>query len=244
LNTENKKNIIISLIFHIILIIGLINFKSSNIIVPSRSDGIEVSVLSSNEVAPQAKQIKVSKAMDKVQTLDNSADVNLEQQKTKPTISNKIIQPINTESTNPDTLQQKPPKNKLSSPSQINDLLDDVIANTKTSSKGKNLATTKSGKGSSNNDNMIDSYADLVIQKILPFVIIPDNIDNNASAIVEVTILPNMEVYNIQLIKSSGNEDYDNNIQQAVDRVRIFPDIPAGASFSDYRVLRLTFKPQ
>jgi len=52
---ENKNSTIASLILHVILIIGLIGFKSAHILVPSRSEGIEVSLVSNDEVAPTSK---------------------------------------------------------------------------------------------------------------------------------------------------------------------------------------------
>ena len=105
-------------------------------------------------------------------------------------------------------------------------------------------SATNGVNGSADTDNMASNYADLVIEKVRPFVIIPDGIDESAKAVVEVTLLPNMEVYKIRLLKSSGNDDYDNNIQDAINRVKVFPPLPDGAEFSDYRKLRLTFKPQ
>lgn len=245
MNKENKRSTIASLILHAILIIGLVGFKSAHILVPSRSNGIEVSLISSDEIAPKSQSVTQEKNVQAVKTLENPADINLKQEnakQNKPQPS-KIIQPITAEHTNANTLQQKPHNKKAKPNGQINDLLNDIVPNTKSTGKGKAVAADGAA-GSSDTSNMINNYADLVIERVRPFVIIPDNIDSNAQAIVEVTLLPSMEVYDIKLIKSSGNSDYDNNVQQAIDRVRVFPPIPDGADFSDYRVLRLTFKPQ
>jgi colicin import membrane protein len=245
LDKENKKSTIASLIFHALLLIGLISFKSAHILVPSRSDGIEVSIVSSDEVAPTSKSVSQIKTTENVRTLENQADINIKtenakQNKPKPS---KILQPIVSENTNANTLQQKAHKKKVRENVAINDLLNDIVPASQATGKGKQVAA-KGGSGSSDTDNLISNYADLVINRVRPFVIIPDNIDSNAKAIIEVTLLPSMEVYDIKLIKSSGNTDYDNNIQQAIDRVRVFPPLPDGADFGDYKVLRLTFKPQ
>ncbi len=72
----------------------------------------------------------------------------------------------------------------------------------------------------------------------------PDELDPDAKAVVEITLLPNMQVFSQKLIKSSGNAEYDNNIQQAINRAGTFPPLPDGADFTDYRKIRLTFKPQ
>ncbi|MCE3268636.1 MAG: hypothetical protein K0R49_888 [Burkholderiales bacterium] len=242
---KNRNSTIASLIFHIVLIIGLIGFKNTHILVPSRSDGIEVSLVSSDEIAPTTKTITKVVSPEPVKTIDTKADININQdtaRKNKPQPS-KIIQPVVTKNTDTKTLQQKPQKKKQKPNNQINDLLDQIAPATKAT--GKRKAQAENGvNGTSDTDNMINNYADLVIEKVRPFVIVPDNIDNNTKAIVEVTLLPNMEVYDIKLIKSSGNQEYDNNVQQAIDRVRVFPPLPDKAKFSDYRVLRLTFKPQ
>lgn len=243
MSKENKNSTIASLILHLVLIIGLISFKSAHIMVPSRSDGIEVNLISSDEVAPNSPAITKLKTATQVKALDKPADVNLKQdnaQINKPQPS-KVLQPDKAKKVNVNTLQQKPGKKKQNQ--QINDLLNDVVPATQTTGKGKSQAA-KGANGSSDTDNMVHNYADLVIERVRPFVIIPDNLDENVKAVVEVTLLPSMEVYDIKLVKSSGNPDYDNNVQQAIDRVRIFPPLPDGAQFADYRVLRLTFRPQ
>ncbi|HLX54657.1 MAG TPA: energy transducer TonB, partial [Aquella sp.] len=155
----------------------------------------------------------------------------------------KIIQPVVAKNTNAQTLQQKPQKKKVKTNTQINDLLDQIAPATKSTGKSKAPATN-GAHGTSDTNNMINNYADLVIEKVRPFVIIPDNLDSSAKAIVQVTLLPSMEVYDIKLLKSSGNTEYDDNVQQAIDRVRVFPPLPEKAEFKDYRVLRLIFKPQ
>jgi TonB family protein len=243
---EYKNSTVVSLVFHIILIIGLIGFKSAHILVPSRSNGIEVSLVSDDEIAPTTKNISQVKNPEPIKTVTDNADIHVKQtdaKQNKPAPS-KVIQPTVAKNPNPNTLQQKPQKKKVKTNKQINDLLNQITPSDTASGKTKSQVTGGVDSGTSDTDNMISNYADLVIQKVRPFVVIPDNLDNNAKAIVDVTLLPSMEVFDIKLIKSSGNSDYDNNVQQAIDRVRVFPPLPDKAKFSDYRVLRLTFKPQ
>jgi len=243
---KNKNSTIASIVFHAILIIGLIGFKSAHILVPSRSEGIEVSLVSDDEVAPTSRSVSQVKNNEPIKTLTDKADINIKQENAKhnkPQPS-KIIQPVVAKNTNAQTLQQKPQKKKkVKTNTQINDLLDQIAPATKSTGKSKAPATN-GAHGTSDTNNMINNYADLVIEKVRPFVIVPDNLDSSAKAIVEVTLLPSMEVYDIKLIKSSGNTEYDDNVQQAIDRVRVFPPLPDKAEFKDYRVLRLTFKPQ
>jgi TonB family protein len=245
LNLENKKSTVASLILHIALIITLIGFKSAHIIIPSRSNGIEVSLVTNDAIAPTARTINPVKTIDPIKTLDNPADVNIKQDNAKNSKKppSKIIQPVVSKDTDPQTLQQKvQKKNKKQNP-QINDLLDQIEPATKSTGKGKSAATGGIN-GSSDSTNMVGDYADAVIERVRPFVVVPDGLDANAKAIVQVTLLPNMEVYEVKLLKSSGNTEYDNNVQTAINRVKVFPPLPDGAEFTDYRKLRLAFKPQ
>lgn len=107
--------------------------------------------------------------------------------------------------------------------------------------KGHQNALSK--EGDSESKNLITNYANLVADIIKPYVNIPPNIDKKSIAILEVTILPNMDVYDIKLIKSSGNESYDESIKSAILKVKTFPPIPPNTRWVDYRVLVLTFKP-
>lgn len=231
MENKNKRGIYFSLALHIILFISTLTLHSVNIMVPSRSDGMEVELVTPTELTKQrnmpAKPIKYQ-----VQNTNN-ADVKLKQPDTTPVPPVPPVEPSQPKAT---------PKPKKPAPNQqITDLLND-IAPSKGNSKG--VATGGSNLGTSDTNNTQANYADLVIARIRPYVIIPDGIDPNAKVVVEVTLLPNMQVYNIKLVKSSGNDDYDNNIQQSINRVQVFPPLLDGADFNDYRKIRLTFKPQ
>ena len=242
-----RNSTTISVILHILLIIAAIGFKSAHIIVPSRSDGIEVSLISSDEISPDSRKPTETKPiLEPIKTIDTDADIKLKQenQHKQKAKTNKIIQPkAETTPTQTHTVQQKPQKNKIKVKpnAQINDLLTS-ISTTKSTGKGKHHVA-QGAHGSSDTNNKMNNYADLVIERVRPFVIIPDNLDNNANAVAEVTLLPNMEVYEVKLKKSSGNSEYDNNVQQAINRVKVFPPLPHGEKFADYRKLILHFRP-
>ena len=243
----NRNSTTVSLVLHILLIIAAIGFKSAHIIIPSRSNGIEVSLISSDEISPNSpKPTEAKPTLESIKTIDSDADIKLKQetQHKQKSDTNKIIQPkAEVKPTQKHTVQQKPQQNKtkVKPNAQINDLLSN-ISTTKSTGKGKHRATN-GAHGSSDTKNLMNNYADLVIEKVRPFVIIPDNINNNANAVVEVTLLPNMEVYEVKLKKSSGNVEYDNSVQQAINRVKVFPPLPAHEKFADYRKLILHFRP-
>ena len=145
--------------------------------------------------------------------------------------------PVTTPITKPIIKPIKKPEDKTA---QFDDMISDI---TPTINKHSGTATGGSASGTSNSNSLVGNYADLVVRTVRPFVIIPTNISKNAIAIVQVTLLPNMKVYKIKLIKSSGNIDYDNNVQQAIKNVSVFPPLPDGAKFNDYRQLKLIFQP-
>lgn len=98
-------------------------------------------------------------------------------------------------------------------------------------------------EGNSEAKSIITNYANLVSNLIKPYINIPLSINKQAIAVVEVTIFPNMDVYSIKLLKSSGNDTYDQNVKNAILKVKTFPPIPPNTRWVDFRVLVLTFKP-
>lgn len=87
------------------------------------------------------------------------------------------------------------------------------------------------------------NYADQVIDLVTPFIAVPNNLDKNTKLIVKVELNPNLTVKNIATIKSSGNEIYDKNVRDSILKIKKFPNLPYGANFTDYKVIRLTFRP-
>ena len=240
----------ISFLLHVIIAACLLNLHSVNMLVPSRSDGMEVEVISPPDVVKQ-RYVPVKAPQYNVQNTNN-ADVKLKQPDTtpvpkvtpvpqKPVAATPTPPPTPNPVAPPPSPKPTPKPKKPATNSQINDLLND-IAPSKGNSKGK--ATGGSNLGTSDTDNMQANYADLVIARVRPFIIVPDGTDPDAKAVVEITLLPNMQIYNVRLVKSSGNPDYDNNVQQAINRAGTFPPLPDGANFTDFRKIKITFKPQ
>lgn len=247
---NNRNNTLISIGLHIVIIILLMVFsKPITVLIPSRSDGMEVSLVS----IPDQQQVstytpKIVAAPEPIKTLDTPADVNLEQKHQPKPMATEVKPevkptpkptPVPTPVSTPVPKQIQKPINKKA---QINDLLGDTVSDNHNSiRKGKALGGNPNGTSDSN--NLIGNYADQVINAVRPFVIIPENIDPKAKAIVKVELYPNLKVKSVTLIKSSGNSQYDQYVQDAVNRTRIFPPLPDGANFVDYRILKLTFRP-
>lgn len=73
---------------------------------------------------------------------------------------------------------------------------------------------------------------------------VPEALSGNPKAVVEVTLLPSLEVRDVKLLQSSGNAAYDEAVQRAVWMAKTFPPLPAGVAFGDYRRLKLEFRPK
>lgn len=248
-----KKEYIISFSMHILVILTLLIFgKPISVLVPSRSDGMEVSLVSmpNQSVKAYVPPVKVI-TPSPVQTLDTPADVNLKDKaKPKPATTpaepqkaiTKLIKPASVDQDN-NTPQMKTKTKPLNKKAQINDLLGDVLSsNTSAIRKGKALGGNPNGTSDSN--NLIGNYADSVINAVRPFVLVPEDINPKAKAIVKVELNPNLSVRSVTMVKSSGNPAYDQNVQDAIKRLKVFPPLPDNAKFVDYRILKLIFRPE
>lgn len=256
---NNKISTLISLTLHICVGVGLLVFsKPVSVLIPSRSDGIEVSLMS---MPPQVTQqdttpVKTTQP-EPIKTIDAPADVNLKQNNKPPKKEKQIplkpvVKPTLKPSPTPSPVKETPQPTKavakvkpiiINKKAQINDLLGDSLTNNSTSiRKGKALGGNPNGTSDSNNLN--SNYADQVINMVRPFVQVPADVNMKAKAIVRVELYPNMNVKSVKLIKSSGSAQYDQNIQTAIMRAKVFPNLPDGANFVDYRILNLTFRPE
>ncbi len=239
-----NNSTIISIIAHAILLWIAFTLHSAHILIPSRSDGIEVSLISETEVTPPIPALKVEKSISEVRTLSNPAEVNLKNEEKKPTEAKELpVQHTKPVPTKNSTKPVNKKENKKVAKNGINDLLND-ISNDNTGGHTKNKAKGGSARGVANTNNLVSNYADKVIDQVRPYVIIPNNTPSTATAVVKVTLLPNMKVYSVSLVRSSGNSDYDANVQQAIKNVSVFPPLPDNANWSDYRTLVLTFRPE
>lgn len=231
--------------------------KPVSVLIPSRSDGIEVSLVSmpNQTVTPYVPKVKVTVPAP-IKTMDTPADINLKQTppKNKPQPTpvttpppKAEVKPIKPTVTKDNSQTQSPttakPVTKKSQKALVNDLLGDVMS-TNTTSVRKGKAVGGNPNGTSDSDNLIGNYADQVINAVRPFVVIPDDINPKAKAVVKVILNPDLSVRQVTLLKSSGNDAYDQSIQEAINRVRVFPPLPDSAQFVDFRVLKLTFRPQ
>lgn len=233
MDKREKNSTAISLVLHILILWAAFSLHSAHILIPSRANGMEVSLVSPAELNVDSKIV----THEEYHTVTPHADINFK----------KPLKPVEKK---PLPVVEKPKRiakvtkaHKKVSNNELTDMLNDLTP-AKNQGQSKSSAIGGSNTGTSDSNNLNSNYADLVIAAVRPFVILPDNLNANSIAIIEVTLLPNMHVYRVKLLKSSGNNDYDNNIEEAIKRVPVFPPLPDGAKFTDYRKLRLTFRPE
>lgn len=153
-----------------------------------------------------------------------------------------------TEAPKPQPATAKPAKATKAAPVQTDDLLaglDDLPPG-----PGKGKVTQPGGKqgvsgGSpSGVADLRAQYVEAVRNRIRPYVMVPDGINGNPQAVVEVEILPTMEIRSSRLLRSSGNSAYDQAVLAALREARRFPPLPKGAEFADFRRITLNFRPK
>lgn len=254
MNHVCKRSTLLSIALHLLVIITILTLNSVNkVIIPSRSDGIEVSLIAQSDITPIEKKISTPKPVIPITApIKNSAEINVkpsikqDQKPIKKEEESKVLKIVKSETVPPKKVVTNVPPKTITSKedSTLDNLvqkLDKKADKSLKNNKGQVLGGTTNG--TSNTNNLKNNYADQIIALIRPHIRIPDNIDKDATVIIEITLLPNMEVLSTRMIKSSGNLDYDTYVEQAINRVKIFPPIPAKANWVDYRVLRITFKP-
>lgn len=97
--------------------------------------------------------------------------------------------------------------------------------------------------GAVNGSASVDpGYASKVRSKIWPLVVVPPGASAKLTVVLQVTLLPTLEVRSVRVLQGSGNDAYDQAVQQAVWQAKVFPSLPSGANFSSYRQYRLEFR--
>lgn len=132
-----------------------------------------------------------------------------------------------------------------------NPFADDLLADLDSTNSTHKPNSTKTQAGAPNgvagggsSGGNTKGYADLVIARVKPRVQVPDDLTGNPKAVLEVTLLPSLEVREVKLLQSSGHAGYDDAVQRAVWSAKTFPPLLTGMNFSDVRKIRLEFRPR
>lgn len=103
--------------------------------------------------------------------------------------------------------------------------------------KAQEAAAVAAGK-------VVDEYIAKIAAKIRRYIVLPPGVSADIKAEFNVTLLPSGEVLNASLVKSSGNDAYDNAVERAILKAQPLPLPPAEKNlFNRFRDLRLKFSP-
>ena len=302
MNRISNLNLIISILLHVLIfIIFILLIKDKNFLTPSRSDGIEVSIIPSSylprtnfhmvptvniqKAIPQPKYDLPTQTSPDIQINQRKKMINSQLQQLKKVSHLSNIDPHHEKKkliTPPLKIKQslesivdkntKPIAEKVNSKNNVDEnksdhqhvvktimrpkkiskeQLSDLISTITTgdvANKQKGSAIGGKITGSSNTDNPISNYGDKVIERIRPYIQLPENINKDDKVIVRVELLNNLTVYKMNIEDSQDpstnkNIDYNNAVLEAIKKASPFPDLPDRAKFIDYRILILTFKP-
>lgn len=142
-----------------------------------------------------------------------------------------------------------PPSAVLAKPKEKKPVLrhdaDELLADLEKPAATHAVPSIVPGTASKDSASAVRSqYALQVQQRVRPLVETPPDMQGHPKAVVQVLLWPTLEVRSVTLLQSSGNRAYDESVQRAIWSAKTFPPLPVGAAFSDYRQLRLEFKPQ
>lgn len=85
-------------------------------------------------------------------------------------------------------------------------------------------------------------YKKMVSAHIKSRLVLPKNLDENSQVEVTIKQFPNFEIFYFAITRSSGNDAYDIAVMKAIESSSPLPPIPIGASFQDFRKIKLKFK--
>jgi TonB family protein len=142
----------------------------------------------------------------------------------------------------------KPAANPKPAAVKADDLLAELDALPPGPGNGKvSQAGAKSGAktGTANGQpDLKQQYGESVRNRVRPYVVMPDGIKGNPEAVVEVIILPTLEIRSSRILRSSGSPAWDQAVLAALAEVKRFPPLPKGVDFADYRRITLNFRPK
>lgn len=91
------------------------------------------------------------------------------------------------------------------------------------------------------------SYVDVIAQRIENSWSRPPSARMGMQCVLEIQLVPTGQVVNVTVIESSGNSAFDRSAEQAVKRIDRFEEVqgmPSHVFESQFRQLRLVFKPE
>ena len=94
---------------------------------------------------------------------------------------------------------------------------------------------------------LMQSYSALIQQRVTQAWSRPASARNGMEAEIRIQLIPTGDILDAQIIRSSGNAEFDRSAQRAVLRAESFPEIqqmPSRLFEKEFRQFRLTFRPE
>lgn len=88
----------------------------------------------------------------------------------------------------------------------------------------------------------LKGYADLVRNKIRSKMTYPGEDSENLAVVISVKLLPDMTIFDAEVLKPSGNTAFDNAALRAVKELQQYPPLPKGIDFEQVRKNTFTYK--
>lgn len=119
------------------------------------------------------------------------------------------------------------------------DLMKELIAR---DLQRETIARAAAGDSAALADRTRRGWEAQIAAKVRSRVRLPDNLAGNPEAVFEVSLLPNMEILSVKLVKTSGIPTYDEAAERAINASSPLPPPPPGVEPG--RVLRFPFRPK
>ncbi|MHB1678040.1 MAG: cell envelope integrity protein TolA [Sulfuriferula sp.] len=87
------------------------------------------------------------------------------------------------------------------------------------------------------------AYIDKIKAKVRSKIILPEGLEGNPQAEIDVTVLPTGEVVNVKLVRPSGQPAYDDAVERAILKASPLPMPPDATVAQQFRDLTLKFTP-
>lgn len=233
---------------HVMLAIFLVvKLTSSNQFVVESSVNIIKAVAINNLPNQQQKTVEVKTPQPKIEQKEIPKELSKEVQKPEPpkttelkvksTKTLEILQKrlLAEQAEESKELKKQVANKKAMRQAAIQKSMQQAMAKEKSELASTQLSAKAEGE--------VDKYKALIIQAIASEWVIPENINENATCKLLVTVAPKGIVMNVQLIESSGNALLDRSAKTAVFKASPLP-VPDGVLFDNFRTIRLTVKPQ
>jgi len=66
--------------------------------------------------------------------------------------------------------------------------------------------------------------------------------NENPTALFEVKLLPDMTIFSVKMVTSSGNKTFDRAVKHAIEKLRSYPQLPAGLEYTMFQTHKIKYR--